>query len=86
MKLTITIQVSMGLALLMRPTHCTACGTALMEAAIVYEIIVDEDLFQIDDVPGLVCRACGEQWIDEEVRSNIEQMVAENRGPEPNVN
>ncbi|MEO5951545.1 MAG: YgiT-type zinc finger protein [Chloroflexia bacterium] len=76
----------MGLALLMRPTHCSACGTALMEAAITYEIIVREELFQIDDVPALVCRNCGEQWIDEEVRQNVEQMVSENSGPETHVN
>ena len=71
----------MGLVLPMRPTHCTKCGTALMEAAITYEIIVQEELFQIDDVPALVCRSCGEEWIEEEVRQNLEQLVAENSNP-----
>ncbi len=70
----------------MRPTHCTNCGTALMESSILYEIIVKEELFQIEDVPALVCRDCGEQWIDEEVRENIEQMLAESANPGPHVN
>ena len=56
-----------------------------MEAPITYEIIVKEELFQIDDVPALVCRNCGEQWIDDDVKNNLEIMVAESAGPEPNV-
>jgi YgiT-type zinc finger domain-containing protein len=52
-----------------------------MEAAIVYEMIVGEELFQIEDVPALVCRECGEQWIEEEVRENLEQLAAENGAP-----
>lgn len=75
----------MGLAILMRPTHCTSCGTALMESPITYEVIVNEELFQIEDVPALVCRDCGEQWIDDEVRENLEKLVAEGAGPEPHV-
>lgn len=56
-----------------------------MEASITYEVIVREELFQIEDVPALVCRNCGEEWIEAEVRENIEKMVAENAGPEPHV-
>lgn len=56
-----------------------------MEAAITYEIIVRDELYQIDDVPALVCRNCGEEWIEDEVKQNLEQMVAENAGPEPHV-
>ncbi len=56
-----------------------------MEANITYEIIVRDELFQIEDVPALVCRSCGEEWIDEEVKQNLERMVIENAGPEPNV-
>lgn len=56
-----------------------------MEATITYEIIVKEELFQIEDVPALVCRSCGEQWIEDEVKRNLEQMVAENARPDPHV-
>lgn len=56
-----------------------------MEAPITYEIIVREELFQIEDVPALVCRNCGEEWIDDEVKKNLEEMVAESSGPEPHV-
>lgn len=56
-----------------------------MEAPITYEIIVGEELFQIEDVPALVCRSCGEEWVDAEVRENLEQMVAENTRPGPHV-
>lgn len=56
-----------------------------MEASITYEVIVREELFQIEDVPALVCRNCGEECIEAEVRENIEKMVAENAGPEPHV-
>lgn len=61
----------------MHPTHCSKCGTALMEANILYEIIVHEELIQIEDVPALVCRNCGEEWIEAEVRDNIAKMVRE---------
>ena len=67
----------MGLSALMRPTHCTKCGTALMEAAILYEKIINEDLFQIENVPALVCRECGEEWIDDEVRETLERIITE---------
>lgn len=56
-----------------------------MESPITYEVIVNEELFQIEDVPALVCRDCGEQWIDDEVRENLEKLVAESAGPEPHV-
>ncbi len=56
-----------------------------MEASIVYERIVGEELFQVDDVPALVCRQCGEQWIAEEVRENLERLAAENGAPGGNV-
>lgn len=75
----------MGESERMRPTHCTHCGTALMEAPILYEVIVREELFQIEDVPGLVCRNCGEQWVEDEVRENIEKIMAENTGADPHV-
>jgi uncharacterized Zn ribbon protein len=61
----------------MNPTHCSQCGTALMEAPILYEVIIGEELFQIEDVPALVCRECGEEWIEQEVRDNIERMIQE---------
>ncbi len=56
-----------------------------MEALITYEVIVKEELFQIDDVPALLCRTCGEQWIDDDVKQNLELMVDENARPEPHV-
>jgi len=56
-----------------------------MEAPITYEIIVSDELFQIEDVPALVCRNCGEQWIDDEVKRNIEEMVTEANHNQPNV-
>jgi uncharacterized Zn ribbon protein len=68
----------------MRPTHCSKCGTALMEANILYEIIVQEELFQIEDVPALVCRDCGEEWVEAEVRENIEAIIKDSAGPRPN--
>lgn len=68
----------------MRPTHCSKCGTALMEANILYEVIVQEELFQIEDVPALVCRNCGEEWVEAEVRENIEAIIKESAGPRPN--
>lgn len=64
----------------MRPTHCSNCGTALMEANILYEVIVEEELFQIEDVPALVCRNCGEEWIEQEVREDIEAIIKGSAG------
>lgn len=75
----------MGSGLLMRPTHCSRCGTALMDATITYEVIVRDELYQIEDVPALKCRDCGEEWIEQEVRDNIQQMITESLPPEPHV-
>lgn len=55
-----------------------------MEANILYEVIVREELFQIEDVPALVCRNCGEEWVESEVRENIEAIIKESAGPRPN--
>lgn len=54
-----------------------------MEAPILYEVIVEEELFQIEDVPALVCRDCGQQWVEREVQSNIEAIIRENAGSSP---
>lgn len=48
-----------------------------MEAAITHEVIVGEELFQIEEVPALVCRECGEEWIEQEVKDNLERMIRE---------
>lgn len=48
-----------------------------MEAAITHEVIVGEELFQIEEVPALVCRNCGEEWIEQEVKDNLERMIRE---------
>ncbi|WP_162179919.1 YgiT-type zinc finger protein [Bryobacter aggregatus] len=48
-----------------------------MEAPIVYEVIINEELIQIEDVPALVCRNCGEEWLEAEVRETIERIVKE---------
>lgn len=61
----------------MTPTHCSQCGTALMEAAITHEVIVGEELFQIENVPALVCRECGEEWIEQEVKDKLERIIRE---------
>jgi hypothetical protein len=50
-----------------------------MEANILYEIIVEEELFQIEEIPALVCRDCGEEWIEQEVRDNLEAIIKEER-------
>lgn len=51
-----------------------------MEANILYEVIVEEELFQIEDVPALVCRNCGEEWIEQEVREDIEAIIKGSAG------
>jgi YgiT-type zinc finger domain-containing protein len=48
-----------------------------MEAAITHEVIVGEELFQIENVPALVCRECGEEWIEQEVKDTLERIVRE---------
>lgn len=67
----------MGLSVLMRPTHCTKCGTALMEGPILYEKIVDGELIQIENVPALICRDCGEEWLDDETLETIERIFTQ---------
>lgn len=48
-----------------------------MEAPILYEKIIDNELFQIENVPALVCRDCGEEWIDDEVRDTLERIITQ---------
>jgi len=48
-----------------------------MESPITHEVIVGEELIQIKNVPALVCRDCGEEWIEQEVKDTIERIIKE---------
>ncbi len=48
-----------------------------MEAPVLYEKIVNNELIQIENVPALVCRNCGEEWLDDETLETIERIFTQ---------
>ena len=54
---------------------CAVCGGELQATTITHEEKRDSQIYLFQNVPAKVCTACGEIWIDEEVRQEIDQLI-----------
>lgn len=68
------------------PTHCTACSSALVPNTVTHSEQVGDEVFEIDDVPALVCLTCGETWFESEVMETIQGIVEMHRTRENGSN
>lgn len=62
-----------------RPTHCSNCRGVLIDKSIMHTVPVGDEMFEIENVPALVCLDCGESWLDQATLETIERIVSENR-------
>ncbi len=62
------------------PSHCLSCGAALEPRPILHQQAVGEEVFEIENVPALVCPQCGEAWLSSATMETIERIVKENSG------
>ena len=63
------------------PQLCAVCGGTLEHKTITYQHPWNGELYEFENVPALVCRQCGEIWIDSKVSQAIDAVVREH--PEP---
>ena len=60
-------------------THCEECHVGLERRVILHQQMVDGEMFEIENVPALVCPRCEATWIEQEAREVIEQILSANR-------
>ena len=63
------------------PTICARCGGSLEHRTINHQQPWGDDLFEFENVPALVCRQCGEIWLEAAVGQLIDAIIQQR--PEP---
>ena len=64
-----------------RATHgaCAVCGGRRVSGKTLFATELAGGVLVVRDVPALVCRQCGEEWIPDEVAARLETLVADAR-------
>lgn len=57
--------------------RCTVCGGELRATTITHEERRGNNLYLFQNVPGQVCTACGEIWIEEATLQEIDRLIRE---------
>jgi len=65
----------------MNPTTCGECGGTLERQTITHQQPWGDDLYEFENVPALVCRQCGEVWLEAEVGQLIDKIIQTNPQP-----
>jgi len=60
----------------MKENLCPICGGEKEASTTSFTIDYKEGLALVRDVPATVCLQCGEEWINDEVASKLEEIVA----------
>jgi YgiT-type zinc finger domain-containing protein len=63
------------------PTTCARCGGSLERKTITHRQPWGDELYEFENVPALVCRQCGEVWLEAEVGQLIDKVIQQH--PEP---
>ena len=63
------------------PTSCARCGGSLEHGTITHQQPWGDELYEFENVPALICRQCGEVWLDAEVGQLMNTIIE--RHPEP---
>ena len=64
-----------------RPTTCTVCGGSLEQKTITHQQPWGEELYEFENVPAMVCRQCGEVWLEAEIGQLMERIIQEQPKP-----
>jgi YgiT-type zinc finger domain-containing protein len=65
----------------MNPSTCAQCGGALERQTITHTQLWGNDLYEFENVPALVCRQCGEVWLEAGVSQLIDKIVQQQPQP-----
>ncbi|MEK7404055.1 MAG: type II toxin-antitoxin system MqsA family antitoxin [Acidobacteriota bacterium] len=63
------------------PTKCAQCGGTLESRTITYTQPWGDELYEFENVPALVCRQCGEVWLEERVATLVDEIIQ--KQPQP---
>lgn len=59
------------------PSQCTLCGGAKKAGTTTFTADFDFGVVVVRNVPALVCALCGADWIQDDVASRLETIVAD---------
>jgi len=62
-------------------TTCSRCGGTLERKTITHQQPWGDELYEFENVPALVCRQCGEVWLEAAVGQLIDKIIRENPRP-----
>jgi YgiT-type zinc finger domain-containing protein len=65
----------------MDPTKCTICGGTLERQSITHQQPWGSELYEFENVPALVCRQCGEVYLEAEVGQLIDKIIQQHPTP-----
>ena len=63
------------------PSICAQCGGSLEPKTITHQQPRGAELFEFENVPALVCRQCGEEWLTSKVTQTIDAIIEQNPKP-----
>ncbi len=63
------------------PTKCAQCGGTLESRTITHTQPWGDELYEFENVPALVCRQCGEVWLQEHVVQLVDQVIQKQLQP-----
>lgn len=61
------------------PDKCPLCGGGKEAGTTTFTVDMGFGVVVVRDVPATVCSLCGEDWIDDEVSAQLEDIVNEAR-------
>jgi YgiT-type zinc finger domain-containing protein len=65
----------------MNPANCAHCGGSLERQTVTHQQPWGEELYEFENVPALVCRQCGEVWLEAEVGQLIDKIIQHHPQP-----
>jgi HTH-type transcriptional regulator / antitoxin MqsA len=65
----------------MNPDICAKCGGSLEHKTITHQQPWGGELYEFENVPALVCRQCGEVWLEAGVAQLIERIIQQHPQP-----
>ena len=60
-----------------KPDRCAVCGGSVEKGKTTFTVDYVEGVVVVRNVPALVCRQCGMEWIDDKHAEKIEKIVNE---------
>ena len=65
----------------MNPANCAHCRGSLERQTVTHQQPWGEELYEFENVPALVCRQCGEVWLEAEVGQLIDKIIQHHPQP-----